>query len=99
MKMLQTYVIPWVGDKRAADYFALLVKGGVKLDYVPLPPHVKGSVEFDDLDTKPETKSSLPGKGLQMMRWMFMLRPLLLLAASAVFVGSFVFRSFLTTGI
>ena len=58
MTMIQRFVIPWVGDDRVADYFATLVKGGVRLDYVPLPPHIKGTVEFDDFSPN-KPKSSL----------------------------------------
>lgn len=48
MKLTQRYVIPWVGDERVADHFAGIVKGGVKLDFVPTPDHRPGSWEWDD---------------------------------------------------
>ena len=91
MKMIQRFVIPWVGDQRVADHFALLVKGGVKLDYVPLPPHVKGSIEFEDLRTETEGKALLQDKvtRVRTKKWRVSLAPLALVAASMVFLGTF----------
>lgn len=48
MKFIQRYIVPLVGDDRVADHFADLVKGGVKLDYVPLHNPPPGTVEWDD---------------------------------------------------
>lgn len=48
MKLIQRYVIPWIGDARVADHFAEIVKGGIKLDFVPLPDHRTGTWEWDD---------------------------------------------------
>ncbi|KAH8704707.1 FAD binding domain-containing protein [Talaromyces proteolyticus] len=57
MKFVQRFVIPWVGDERVADHFADLVKGGIKLDYVPLPNQPLGTVAWDD---DPKKEASLP---------------------------------------
>lgn len=37
-----------MGDDRVADHFAGLVKGGVKLDFVPLHNPPVGTVPWDD---------------------------------------------------
>ncbi|KAI9785106.1 MAG: hypothetical protein M1816_000517 [Peltula sp. TS41687] len=56
MKMIQRFGIPWVGDDRVADHFAKIVQAGVKLDFVPVPDHAKGTWEWDDerAATRPE---------------------------------------------
>ncbi len=94
MKMIQRFVIPWVGDERVADHFALLVKGGVRLDYVPLPPHVKGSIEFDDLKPETESKASRLDGGVSTKKWQVRFAPLLMLAASLVLFGTASFTHF-----
>jgi hypothetical protein len=48
MKFIQRYIVPLMGDDRVADHFADLVKGGVKLDYVPLQNPPSGTVPWDD---------------------------------------------------
>lgn len=48
MKFIQRWIIPLVGDGKVADHFAVLVRSGHKLDFVPVPPHIEGTVPFDD---------------------------------------------------
>lgn len=46
LKAVARYVFPWVSDARVADLFAGAVRGGVALDYVPLPVGA-GTVPWD----------------------------------------------------
>lgn len=58
MKFIQRWIIPLVGDGKVADHFAELVKGGHRLDFVPVPPHREGWIPFND------EKEEVPGTGM-----------------------------------
>ena len=45
---IANYLAPWLGDERVADYTAMLVKGGVELDYLPVPDHPQGTCAWDN---------------------------------------------------
>ncbi|KAK2749197.1 putative secondary metabolism biosynthetic enzyme [Myotisia sp. PD_48] len=48
LKFVMRYIVPLVGDNRVADQFAKVIKGAVKLDYVPLGNVPRGSVKWED---------------------------------------------------
>lgn len=86
MRMAQRYALPWVGDARAADHFADIVKAGVKLDFVPTPEHRIGTCAWDD--EIPERKiSSTAGDGKMGLWQMLLQMPLQLSSVMTVFLG------------
>jgi hypothetical protein len=67
MRFIARYLAPWLGDEFVADHTATMVKGGAKLDYIPVPEHIHGSCAFDDEKSAPKRSLmfSIPwfGKG------------------------------------
>lgn len=48
MRFIARYVVPWLGDELVADHTSTIVKGGVKLDYLPVPERPRGTCAWDD---------------------------------------------------
>lgn len=61
MHFISRVVVPLLGDERVADQTAKLVKGGVRLDYLPVPEHPSGSCAWDDEVMEAEGDGGKPG--------------------------------------
>jgi hypothetical protein len=80
MKFASRYLPLITGDKVVVDGFAKLVRGGVKLDYVPLKEKKEGTVKFlDEVEGGEEVGNRMVLKGVCLVgatvlaAWMFLL--------------------------
>ena len=63
LRLVSQYMAPLLGDEPVANYTATMVKGAVKLDYLPVPDlpdhHTPATWQFDD-EKKGSFRISVP---------------------------------------